>query len=533
MKKVLSLALLFMAAWHWKAHAQTIADGLRYLDNEQYIKAGNTFKSLAASAPTASNYFYLGNYYLNLERMDTARGIYADSAKAMFEKGIVADPKFNLNYVGLGQYEVFKDRPAQGKLLIDKAVQASKGKDAELLYRAAEAYVLYPANDALEANRLLDMALKVNSKNPDYYILKGDAFMLKNDGSNAGTLYDKAKSIAPNSAKGFIKYGNILIRAKSYQVALESYLKGMASDSLYAPGYRQLGELYYKAGKFENAVQAYSKYIRLTDQRPENQFRYGAFLFLAKKYDEAITVLNSLPSTYQNDYRYRLLAYCQAEKQMAAEGIGNMELFMSKIDSSKYLPSDYEYYGKLLIESGKDTTKGLWITSKAIDKDSSKTKVLIDLAKRFFDGKRYLRAAEVYDVLAKKGKIGPTEMYVQGQAYFFGKEYVKADTMFTRLIAAQPASFMANLFKARCIIYQKSDPEYTKGLAKPYYEKFTMLVTGENVEKYKKQLSEAYAYLGTYYGRRKDIPQAEAAFKKSLEYDPNNKTAKEAMSDKK
>ena len=118
-------------------------------------------------------------------------------------------------------------------------------------------------------------------------------------------------------------------------------------------------------------------------------------------------------------------------------------------------------------------------------------------------------------------------------AYFFGKEYVKADTMFTRLMAAQPTSFMANLFKARCIIYQKTDPDLIKGLAKPYYEKFTLLVTGENVDKYKKQLAEAYVYLGTYYGRRKDIPQAEAAFKKALEFDPTNKTAKEALSDKK
>lgn len=533
MKKIQLLVIGALLACTSSARAQTIADGLRFLDNEQYVKAGNTFKSLAANAPNASNYFYLGNYYMTLERNDTAKGVYADSAKVVFEKGIAADPKFNLNYVGLGHYEFFKDRPAQGKLLIDKAVKDSKGKDAELLYRAAEANVLYATTDALEANRLLDMAIKINPKNPDYYNLKGDAFMLKNDGSNAGTLYDKAKSIAPNSAKAYIKYGNILIRAKSYQVALESYLKGMAADSLYAPGYRQLGELYYKAGKFENAVQAYSKYIRMTDQRPESQFRYGAFLFLAKKYDDAILQLNALPPNYKNDYKYRILGYSQAEKQLPLEGLANLELFMSKTDSSKYLASDYQYLGKLLIESGKDTSKGLYMMGKALDKDSTKKQALVDLAKQFFEGKRYLKAAEVYDVLAARGITGPTEIYIQGQAYFFGKDYVKADTMFSRLLVLQPTSFMANLFKARSIIYQKTDPEYTKGLAKPYYEKFTMLVTGENVEKYKKQLGEAYAYLGTYYGRRKDIPQAEAAFKKSLEYDPTNKTAKEAMSDKK
>ena len=529
MKKICLLAISFLLFSQLRSTAQTIADGLRFLDNEQYINAGRTFRTLAASQPNANHFYYLGHYFMTLERTDSAQGVYADSAKLMFEKGILVDPKSNINLVGLGTYEIFKGRPGQGKILIDKAIQASKGKDAELLYRAAEAYVLYPANDALEANRILDMAIKLNKNNPDYYILKGDAFMLKNDGSPAANNYDQAKRIAPNSAKGYIKYGNILIRAKSYQEALKSYLEGMAKDSLYAPGYRQLGELYYKAGKFDNAVQAYSKYIKMTDMRPESQYRYGAFLFLARKYDDAIAVLNALPAGHTNNYKYRLLAYCLAEKQQPADGLANMELFMSKVDTSKYLPSDYEYYGKLLIESGTDTSRGIRMAGRAAAKDSSKMSVLTELAKRFFDGKRYLRAAEVYNTLDTLGKNGPQEMYVQGQAYYFGKEYVKADTLFSRIIRQQPTSFMANLFKARSITAQKIDPNQTKGLAKPYYEAFTNLVTGENVEKYKKQLIEAHSYLGYYYALRKDVPNAHASWKRVLELDPENKKAKDGL----
>lgn len=532
MKRIIRILALFLALLSAKSQAQTIQDGLKYLDNEQFIKAGQTFRQLVAAQPTANHFYYLGYYFLTLEKMDSVQGMYADSARLMFEKGLLADPKSNLNTVGLGTYEIFKGRLGQGKILIDKAVNASKGKDAELLYRAAEAYVYYPQNDALEANRLLDIALKINKNAAEYQILKGDAYMLKNDGSPAATCYDAARRIAPNSAKGYIKYGNILIRAKSYQEALKSYLEGMAKDSMYAPGYRQLGELYYKAGKFENAVQSYSKYIRMTDQRPENQYRYGAFLFLAKNYEQSVAVLSSLPAEYKNDFKYRLLAYGQAELQKPGEGLANMETFMGKVDPEKQLASDFEYYGKLLIESGKDTTAGIKMIGKAIAKDSSKIKLLNDLARRFFDGKKYLKAAQVFEIQDSIKKNGPQEMYVQGQAYFFGKEYVKADTMFSRILVVQPTSFMANLFKARCITYQKLDPDQSKGLAKPFYERFTQLVTGENVEKYKKQLTEAYSYLGGYYGRRKDIPNAEASYKKVLELDPTNKTAKEALGSK-
>ena len=529
MNKICGFALTALLCISFSGRAQSVADGLRYIDNEQYINAGKTFKTLVATQPTASNYYYLGHYYLMLERIDSAQGAYADSAKLMFEKGVAADAKFNLNYVGLGTYEVFKGRPGQGKILIDKAVQASRGKDAELLYRAAEAYVVYPSNDALEANRLLDMAIKVNKNNADYYNLKGDAFMLKNDGSAAANNYDQAKRIAPNSAKGFINYGNILIRAKSYQKALEAYLEGMAKDSMYAPGYRQLGELYYKAGKFENAVQSYAKYIRLTDQRPENQYRYGAFLFLGKKYDEAIQVLNSLPASYSNPFRYRLLSYCLAEKQMPTDGLANMETFLSKTDSAKYMASDFQYYGKLLIESGKDTSKGLQILVKAVNMDSSKITLISEYGKKFFDAKRFALAAEAYQIVINEGKKANQDYFNLGNAYYFGKEYVKADTIYSQLLILQPQSLMANLFKARCIGLEKIDPDQTKGLAKPYYEKFTLLVTPETIEKYKKQLIEAHSYLGSYYAIRKDTPQAHAAWKKVLEFDPENKKAKDGL----
>ncbi len=525
----LSIPGFFAILFLQPAQSQTIADGLRFLDNEQFINAGKIFKTLAAKQPSAAHHYYLGLYFLNLERRDSVNGLYADSAKMSFEKGVMTDPKFNLNYVGLGTYEISRGQFGTGKMLIDKGVQSSKGKDAELLYRAAEAYVYYANHDALEANRLLDMAIRINSKNADYFNLKGDAFMLKNDGSMAANNYDQAKRIAPNSAKAYINYGNILIRAKSYQKALESYLEGMAKDSLYAPGYRQLGELYFKAGKYENAVNAYRKYVSMTDSRPENQYRYGAFLFLSKAYDEAIAVLNNLPANFNNAFRYRLLAYCQAEKMMAAEGIANMELFMGRMDSTKYLASDYYYYGKLLLESGKDTLKGLNFLAKAADKDSSRLVSLSDYGKKCFEAKRYQRAAEAYAIVLGKGKKANQDYFNLGNAYFFGKEYVKADTVYSQLLRLQPKSILANLFKARCINFQKLDPDQSKGLAKPYYETFTLLLTPENQDKYKKQAIEAYSYLGGYYALMKDVPQAHAAWKKVLDLEPDNKKAKDGL----
>lgn len=513
-----------------RVSAQSLSEGLRCLDNEQYARAGEIFRSLAKNQPGAASCYYLGHFYMNLERVDSAQGLYADSARLCFEKGVSLDPKFNLNYVGLGTWEIFKDRPGQGKILIDKAVQASKGKDAEVLYRAAEAWVVYPNSaDALEANRLLDMAISRNKNNADYYNLKGDAFMLKNDGSQAANNYDQAKRIAPNSAKAYINYGNILIRAKSYQKALESYLEGISKDSLYAPGYRQLGELYRKAGKFDKAVESYSKYVRMSDQRPYSQYRYGAFLFLAKDYAKALQVLNSLPESYKNTYRHRIMAYCYAENQQAAEGLARMERFRSEMDSSRLMPDDDFYYGRLLLESGRDSLRGLAMMRKAAMKDTSRITQLTEYGKKLYTAKRYGMAARAYQLVIDAGRKNPQDFFNLCNAYFFGKEYSKADSLVTELLKGQPQSLNALLLKARCINALKLDPDQSQGLAKPYYEKYILLVSPENREKYKKGLIEGYLYLGGYFAQKNDVPQAHAAWNELLKIDPENATAKNGL----
>lgn len=526
------LLILFLFAAHLVS-AQSVSDGIRCLENEQYARAGEIFRSLAKNQPSAANFYYLGHFYMNLERVDSAQGLYADSAKICFEKGISLDPKFNLNYVGLGTWEIFKERPGQGKIMIDKAVQQSRNKDAELLYRAAEAWMSYPKSaDALEANRLLDLAISRNKNNPDYYILKGDAYLLKNDGSLAATNYDQAKRIAPNSAKAYISYGNILIAAKSYQKALESYLEGLTKDSLYAPGFRQLGELYRKAGKFDKAVESYSKYVRMSDQRPYSQYRYGAFLFLAKDYPRALQILSSLPESYKNTYRYRIMAYCHAENQQPAEGLARMEQFRAEMDPSRLMPDDYYYYGKLLLESGKDSVGGLNMMKKAATLDTGRIDQITEYGKKLYSAKRYGMAAKAFQLVLDCGSKNPQDFFFLCNAYYFGKEYAKADSLVSELLKVQPQSLNAILLKARCINSLKLDPDQSKGLAKPYYEKYILLVNPENIEKYKKNLIESYLYLGGFYDQKNDIPQAHAAWNELLKLDPENAVAKRGLEPK-
>src|ERR1700759_4488524 len=86
------LGLMFAGS---SVFAQSLADAKKAIDAEQYQKAKSMLKNLTTTqADKDENYFYLGWVYLKQD--------YADSAKAVFNKGIAANPKSALNYVGLG-----------------------------------------------------------------------------------------------------------------------------------------------------------------------------------------------------------------------------------------------------------------------------------------------------------------------------------------------------------------------------------------------------------------------------------------------
>src|ERR1700749_4611278 len=85
-------ALLFAGT---TVFAQSLDDAKKAIDAEQYQKAKSMLKNLTTTqADKDENYFYLGWVYLKQD--------YADSAKAIFNKGLAVNAKSPLNLVGLG-----------------------------------------------------------------------------------------------------------------------------------------------------------------------------------------------------------------------------------------------------------------------------------------------------------------------------------------------------------------------------------------------------------------------------------------------
>ncbi len=556
---LLAIIYLLFAANTKVLSQQTIQEGLNYIDNEQFQNAKKLFQNLVKQTPTAENYYYLGNTYLLLFDVDSVEE-YVDTARMNFEMGVIKDAKYALNYVGLGSVKMFQGKKQNAQEYFNKSTEMTRSKDVEVLYRIAQGYIMFDYNDPVAAIEVLTKAMERDKKRVDLYLMRGDAFLLQNDGSRGNADYDEAIRLQPNSPKGYIRSGKVLIRAKNYQGALELYKTGISKDPNYMPSYRELGILYYYAGRYKEAIDEYRKYIKNSDAGLDAKYNFAAFLYLNKDYMEAIDLLRELDKVLNVAKIHRLMGYCYHEVKQSDMAVEQMEQFFKETQPSKILPGDYDYRGRAYFAKSQataaDTAKGIENMFMYAKADTNKAeKILMDLGSSFAKQKKYTKATEIYEQLIKTIKNINSNTYLQlGTSYYFIKnEFAKsidanaakilqgsvmADTTFSKLLQLVPNASQANLWKARAKV--RLDPQSanlkdagtSQFLARPYYEKYLELIEKQtDKSKSIKDIIEACWFLGNYslHGL-KDKAKAEEYWKKGLSFDPNYEQLKNILS---
>ncbi len=510
--------------------AQSLAEAKIFTSNEQFESASSMFKVIIEKFPSKGDYwFYYGESLLLNDNQD--------SAKYAYNEGIKNDPSNPLNYVGIGKVSKLEKDFANAQQSFVKAINLGAGKNPEVLIRLAEAQIKIEKKDLTQAFSYLKDAEKLQPANPEIQILNGDAFLENNDGSNAIKFYEKAQTLDPKSPLAMVRIGQLWTRARNYvgkdgaKGALEYYNSAIAIAPDYAPAYRELGELFAKAQRYEVAKTNYAKYLELSKNNLSAKIRYASFLFLTKNYKESLEQINSI---WQKDTSkvvlYRLAAYSSFETKDPVNGLKYMISFFNKQIESKFIPSDFAYFGKLLAANGQDSLAILNI-NKAIEKDTvTAVDLYSDLAAIYAKQKKYAEAIVNYQKKISLGKAITNDYYRLGQAFYYIKEFGKADTAFSKVIETQPKLVTGYFWRARA--NTNLDPDSKLGLAKPFYEEYVLRAEPDS-SKYVKDLIEAYKYLGYYYYQLKDYINSRIWWEKVKAIDPNDKQANDALSDMK
>jgi tetratricopeptide (TPR) repeat protein len=146
--------------------------------------------------------------------------------------------------------------------------------------------------------------------------------------------------------------------------------------------------------------------------------------------------------------------------------------------------------------------------------------------------KLYSQAANWYEKKMVKLGADAKDQFIQGQMYYFSQQYVLADTTFRRSSVRYPeAWFWVAKSQNKIDLAAVTETSPAQGLAKPFYEKGIILVGQDPtfIEKNKKNLAEAYQYLGLYYGNMGDINCSKSAWNQVLQLDPTNKFANQLL----
>lgn len=506
--------------------AQSLKDAIKLTENEQFVKAGQIFKQQLEAQPTNGDvYFFYGENYFKNDNLDSAR--------ILFQKGIDVNASNPLNYVGVGKVHWYNKNTTEANAAFHRAKTLSQSKNATVLYKIAEAYIKADTKNIPEAFNLLNAAAKLEPNNPEIYILMGDAHLEQNintGGSEAIKNYEKASSLDKKSVKAILRIGQLWVRAANYNLALDYYKKANALDSTFAPAYREKAELYYKAKKYKDAINNYRRYLDLNNDLSART-RYAKFLYLSREYQNAITEIKEVQKTDSSDITlYRYAAYSYYELKDYTNGMANMNKFLEKAakQNIKLTPQDYEYQGKLLSETGKDSLAIAALT-KAIELDTANVELYGDLGAVYMKQKKYKESAEAIEKKIAAGKgINANDYFKLGRAHYFAKDYVKADSAFARVTKDQPNLHIGHLWRAKS--NSQLDPDSKQGLAKPHYEQVVEKAKADP-EKNKKDLLEAYEYLGAYYFMKKDYASAKPFWQEVKKLDPNNVKAKAVFSD--
>ncbi|WP_027381350.1 tetratricopeptide repeat protein [Chryseobacterium daeguense] len=516
------------------AFAQTVQDGINSIDSDKFAQAKTNFTNMVAKEPTAENYFYLGNTFLKQVEPDYA------AATENFNKGLAADSKSYLNKIGLAAVKLGKgDKSAVAE--IQKAVTDSKEKDAEVLFRAAEALTLFEKNNSPDlAIQFLNKAIERAERKgvpAHYYYTLGDAYRLKRMPGDAMTAYEKALPLAKNKASVYTRIGSLWMAAQQWQQAKTNIEKAIATDPSYAPAYKVMAAYDIRYQQNAKATQDLINYTKYADEDPYTQLEIAKLYFTNEDYTNSKQVLDKIFDKINDPIKFKLRAYQLYADGKYAEAKQNMDNFVSQAEKTRVQPADQGLQGLIaagLAKTETDAAKKTALTTEA------QQKIAIAKAAKDETMKWDMELAKIAGGGASQANAdaGPINPVIEGLKQKVAANAQDTDSLFKLATAYQEAKnwdgAIATWEKMSTLLPDWAPAYYSLGYsyqqsgnndaAKIAYEKYISTVKPAEVDANKQTL--AYAYFAVaYLSKDSDVAKAKDYVAKSVQLDPTYQDA--------
>ena len=525
MNKIRFFLLTLVVIASGVAMAQNVDQGKRFLYYERLKSAKDVLEKVLASNPNNIDAMYwLGQVLIDMK--DSV------GAKALYQRALGTNGSAPLLLAGMGQVELMEGKTNDARQRFETAISLSKNKDIEVLNAIARANVEAKAGDATYAVEKANTATQVKGfKDPETYLLLGDAYRKNIDGGGAVTAYTKALGMNNKLAAAKYKIGKVYLTQNNKEYFLPAFEEAIQLDPAYLPALYEL--FYYWYFRDVNKAEQYlNQYVANADQGPEIEYLQTDFTYAKGDFAGARAKAQALINQYGdkvNPRMYRMLAYTNDTLGDMAAAKQAMNTYLAKAAPEDVLPGDYLELANINSKTAGSESEAFANFQTAIDRDTAmdnKIKYInqaAELAKKLGDRKQqaqWLGVAYRMDPTPNQ-----TDLYNYGYAHYQAGNYDSAMNIFCNEYQSKyPNEIFGYLWCARSA--QAKDTTWESGVAVEPYQKLAEMAIKIDSVKYKTQALQSYSLLAAYFNNvKKDKALAIENLKKILEIDPGNADA--------
>jgi tetratricopeptide (TPR) repeat protein len=526
MKRLILLPILLLASL---LQAQTLDEGNRYLYQERYATAANTFRQLTQKEPLN------GEAWLGLAQALTRQQQAATAREAL--NGAPAEVRSAPSFlVAQGTLALASGQVGEATNYFNEAAKATREKDPAILSAIAQAHLDAESGDAALAREFIQKAIKRNKRDAALYVQLGDAHRKGGNSSEAYQAYREALEVNDRYAPAYHRIGDIFLSQKNAALYLENFNKAVAADGGYAPSLRVL-YAYEFSHDPARALELYRQYVAQADGSVQLEYDLADLLYLNKQYNNAITKAEQILQQEGDSAKprlHKLIAYSRAAKKDTAGAMKSMLAYFDREADSNLLAKDFSLMASLVqAVPGNDSLALTYLErGLAYEKDdAARAAYFKELAAITGEQKNYAAQAKwLGEYYRSSDRATNLDLFNWGLASYRAEDYKGADSVFGLYVEKYPEQSFGYYWQAKSKALQ--DKEMKAGLAIPAYQKLIeVLQTTPDDANYKRWMVEAYGYLAAYEANtEKDYTEAVGYFEKVLEIDPDNADAKRYIS---
>lgn len=524
--KYITVTALVLSGIMQQAGAQTIGEARTLIYYQRYESAKAALNSMIARGDNSADAAYwLGEIYMKQGQPDSAAQVFRKGLD-YFAANNLSKKKYPLIHIGQAHWLLDNGNREEAQQMMESALDASRYKDVDALWAAARANIDSKNGDRNKALELLNRAIGRDKNNPALYTAMGDAYRKFINGSSAVENYMKAYAVDPHYAEAMYREGMVYKTQNNDAVFTDRFAKAVAMDSLYIPAIYEL-YLYYFYHDLGKAGQYLSAYIRHSDATVQHDYLTADYLYLNKKYTEAIGKANALIASEGDRVQprlYKMIAYSKAALDDSAAAGQAMQKYFALQLPEELVPQDYDLMAALVAQNSGNPADALEWYGRGLQQAKTpeeRLRYMTSLAETQKDLRNYTSEADWRQkIYMEKKEPSNLDMYRWGVAVYMAKNYPMADSLFALYSAKYPDQVYGHLWQARS--RAAIDTSMEQGLAVPHFQKLVEVAVKDSVAN-KYVLLEAYGYLGSYEANvTKDYPRALQYFEKILQVEPGN-----------